>query len=118
HPAEGLGVAVACDEAVPDEAEADVARPLNDVELRAGVELHDRLIGGCHRGVLHHSSSSRSSSSRASQVASRSIAASNSGCRSTKVRSWSESHCRLTSSSPRRVASSSMPRSVKYTAAD
>ena len=36
--------------------------------------------------------------------------------RSTKVRRWSASHSRLTSSSPRRAASSSIPRSVKYTA--
>ena len=58
---------------------------------------------------------SSSSSRRASQVASRSTGISNSGFRSTKARSCSASHARVTSSSPLRVSSSSMPRSVKYT---
>src|SRR5215217_7306752 len=39
---------------------------------------------------------------------------SNSGLRSTKARSSSASHARVTSSSPRRAWSSSIPRSVKY----
>jgi hypothetical protein len=53
--------------------------------------------------------------SRASQVANRSTGVSNSGC--TSVNSWSRSasQARVTSSSPRRVWSSSIPRSVKYT---
>ncbi len=60
---------------------------------------------------------SSSSSSRASHVASRSTGVSNWGLRSTNVRSWSASHSKETSYSPRRAASSSMPRSVKYTLA-
>ncbi|SFX27515.1 hypothetical protein SAMN02787144_100282 [Streptomyces atratus] len=59
-------------------------------------------------------SSSSSSSSRASQVARRSTGTSKSGLRSTNVRSCSASHSKVTSSSPRRFSSSSIPRSVKY----
>ena len=59
----------------------------------------------------------QSSSSRASQLASRSTGTSNSGCRSTNVTSCPASHSRVTSSSPRRRTSSSMPRSVSYTPA-
>src|SRR4051794_29050489 len=59
--------------------------------------------------------SSSGSSRRASQVAKRSTGVSNSG--GTSVNSWrrSASQARVTSSSPRLVWSSSMPRSVKYT---
>src|SRR5690606_33548508 len=49
-----------------------------------------------------------------SQVARRSTGVSNSGCSSTKSRSRPASTSRETSSPPRRCASSSMPRSVKY----
>ena len=52
----------------------------------------------------------------ASQVASRSTGTSKSGWRSTNSCSRSASQATLTSSSPRRLRSSSMPRSVKYMA--
>src|SRR5882724_3629840 len=65
-------------------------------------------------GSLHLGAAQSSSSARASQVASRSTAVSNSGFRSTKSRSREASQSRVTVSSPRRSASSSMPRSVKY----
>ena len=54
--------------------------------------------------------------SRASQVASRSTGTSNSGFRSTNAVSRSASQASETVSSPRRCSSSSIPRSVKYTA--
>src|SRR5689334_978548 len=57
---------------------------------------------------------SSGSSSRASQVARRSTAVSNSGWVSVNSWSRSASQARVTSSSPRRFSSSSMPRSVKY----
>ena len=60
------------------------------------------------------SGQSSGSSSRASQVANRSTAVSNSGCVSVNSWSRSASQARVTSSSPRRLSSSSMPRSVKY----
>ncbi len=60
---------------------------------------------------------SSSESSRARKLASRSTASSNAGFWSTKARSRSASHSTLTCSAPLRSASSSMPRSVKYTAA-
>src|SRR6185312_8146913 len=68
----------------------------------------DQPVGGGRTGY------SSSSSARASQVANRSTGTSNSGLRSTKVCSRCASQARLTSSSPRRSVSSSMPRSVKY----
>ncbi len=71
-------------------------------------------LGAAARPGGTTSSSSSSSSSRASHVASRSTGTSKSGFRSTKVRSCSASHSKVTSSSPRRFSSSSMPRSVKY----
>ncbi len=73
------------------------------------------LTSGASAGPWAVDAAQSSASSRASQVASRSTAVSNSGWRSTKTCSRSASQARLTSSSPRRPASSSMPRSVKYT---
>ena len=67
------------------------------------------------RARLSPSRYSTSSSSRASQLARRSTGTSNSGFRSTNVTSCPASHSRVTSSSPRRATSSSMPRSVSYT---
>src|SRR6185312_4792895 len=58
--------------------------------------------------------SSSSSASLASHVARRSTGVSNSGFRSTNSRRRSAIQARDTSSSPRRAASSSIPRSVKY----
>src|SRR3954454_7880537 len=69
------------------------------------------------RGVQSSRSASGSAPPRASQVASRSTGTSKSGNSSTNACIWSASHARETSSWPRRVASSSKPRSVKYTVA-
>lgn len=79
---------------------------------------YDRVRGGEERADPNERpySSSSSSSRRASQVARRSTGTSKSGFRSTNVRSCSASHSNVTSSSPRRFSSSSIPRSVKYMA--
>src|SRR3954463_2704608 len=67
------------------------------------------------RGVQSSRSASGSAPPRASHVASRSTGTSKSGNWSTNACIWSASQASVTCSSPRRSASSSSPRSVKYT---
>ena len=102
----------------PDGAEQQ--EPMFDIPIIRMVRPGNRVLSRrrtrqAQGAKMREFSYSSSSSSRASQVASRSTGTSNSGFRSTKVRNWSASHARVTSSSPRRDSSSSMPRSVKYT---